>query len=154
MEHRRWRANKIYEGWREGSERIEEAKINPLNRPWEEIAEQERQEQINSITRLPQLLQSHLGWRIQREFYIGVTGHLPHRMDSMDPSVQQAIHRTLDELAARHKDKRLVLVSPLAEGADRLVARIALDSYNMALHVPLPRPFELYQTDFRTRASL
>ncbi len=30
MEHERWRATKIYNGWRAGPEHIENAKINPL----------------------------------------------------------------------------------------------------------------------------
>ena len=30
MEHERWRATKIYNGWRAGPEHIENAKINPF----------------------------------------------------------------------------------------------------------------------------
>ncbi len=45
-------------------------------------------------------------------------------------------------------------MSPLAEGADRIVAQVAMDKYGMALHVPLPLPFELYKTDFETKESL
>lgn len=154
MEHERWHANKIYEGWKGGSERIEGAKINPFNVPWESIEDSERRDQIDSISRLPHLLQSRLGWRIEREFYIGVTGHRPHRVDLTDAALLSAIDRTLNELAASHSDRRLIIVSPLAEGADRVLARMALDHFGMALHVPLPLPFELYETDFDSRESL
>lgn len=154
MEHDRWRANKIYEGWRQGTERIEGAKVNPFNVPWDSIDATERQEQVEAIMRLPEMLQRRLGWRIQREYYIGVTGHRPHRLNVDDQDLRKALHEALDDIVRKHPDKHLILVSPLAEGADRLVARMALEHYNMNLHVPLPLPYELYQTDFATRASL
>lgn len=34
-----------------------------------------------------------------------------------------------------------------------MVARIAVEKFGMALHVPLPLPFDLYQTDFESRES-
>lgn len=154
MEHARWQASKIYEGWREGSERIEGAKITPFAVPWGDMEESEREGEIGSIMRLPEILHSRLGWRIEREFYVGVTGHRPHRADLTDSTLLDSIDSTLGEIAREHQEKRLILVSPLAEGADRVVARIALEQYGMALHVPLPLPFELYQTDFQTKASL
>jgi hypothetical protein len=154
MEHDRWRTNKIYEGWKEGSQRIEGARINPFNVPWNSIDETEREEQIEATRRLPELLQSRLGWRIEREFYIGITGHRPHRLDISDDALISRIDTELGKLAKDHADKRLILVSPLAEGADRIVAHLALDKHGMALHVPLPLPFELYQTDFATDESL
>jgi hypothetical protein len=39
-------------------------------------------------------------------------------------------------------------MSPLAEGADRVVARLAMDVLGAELHVPLPLPYELYSEDF------
>jgi hypothetical protein len=47
---------------------------------------------------------------------------------------------------------RLVVVSALAEGADRLVAEVALD-LGYHLHAPLPFPAEEYAYDFETEAS-
>jgi hypothetical protein len=46
----------------------------------------------------------------------------------------------------------LALLSPLAEGADRLVARVALQE-GVRLIVPLPMPQSVYEQDFETEAS-
>ena len=154
MEHDRWRANKIFAGWRQGAQRMEGARVNPFAVPWDEMDVAEREGNIAAIERVPEILRSQLGWRIQRELYVGVTGHRPHRLDMTDKRLKESIERELAELVARYADRRHVLVSPLAEGADRLVARIAMEQFGMALHVPLPLPFELYQTDFASPESL
>jgi len=46
----------------------------------------------------------------------------------------------------------LILVSSLAEGADRMVARMAMDKFNMALHVPLPLPYDSIRPIFKRRS--
>ncbi len=48
----------------------------------------------------------------------------------------------------------IILLSPLAEGADRLVARVALRLKKIQLIVPLPMRKELYEKDFTKRDSL
>jgi hypothetical protein len=56
-------------------------------------------------------------------------------------------------LQNRFSSTPLVAVSALAEGADRLAARVALDA-GMRLIVPLPMPRALYEADFTTSSSL
>jgi len=48
---------------------------------------------------------------------------------------------------------RLQVISPLAEGADRLVARLALE-HGAQLIVPLPLPRDVYAQDFSDSASV
>ncbi|XOV89639.1 MAG: NAD-binding protein [Pseudomonadota bacterium] len=154
MEHNRWRSNKIYEGWRQGDQRIEGAKINPYAVAWDALDPVEKAQQIEAIHRLPGLLQDQLGWRIRRELYVGVTGHRPNRADLGNGGTVADIEKVLADIARDYPDRHIVVVSALAEGADRVVARIAMDKYRMGLHVALPLPFELYQTDFESRESL
>ncbi len=154
IEHARWRANKVYEGWREGSERIEGAKINPMSVRWEQLDPGEREQQVEAIKRLPRMLESRLGWCIERDFFIGVTGHRPNRVDLSDKALQDKIDRALREIKEANPGRRFVVVSPLAEGTDRVVARMAMERHGMALQAPLPLPFELYQTDFEDTASI
>lgn len=154
MEHERWLANKIFEGWRRGLERIEGARVNPFSVPWEELDQDERAAQIAAIKRLPELLRDRLDWSIKRELYVGVTGHLPHRFNATNEALMQSIERTLSTLVEQHPDHFLILVSPLAQGADSVIARLALERYGMTLHVPLPLPFELYKTDYGSAESL
>ena len=56
---------------------------------------------------------------------IGVTGHRDLREKDV-PTLTDRVKAVFDELAAQHPDTPLILLSPLAEGADRLVARAAL----------------------------
>ncbi|HJQ69272.1 MAG TPA: hypothetical protein VKA70_09880, partial [Blastocatellia bacterium] len=84
---------------------------------------------------------------------IGVTGHI----DLLDSQSQREAleHRVTSifaDLKTTYRHTPLVLLSPLAEGADRLVARIALEK-KLRLVVPLPMPQELYEADFKTEES-
>ncbi len=153
MEHERWRSNKLFEGWQGGLDRIEGAKVNPYITDWREISADERQSQIETIKRYPEILAKHLGWGIKREFVVGITGHRLNKLETDNPALIRKVAEVLSELVAKYADRRIVLMSPLAEGADRLVARLAMDEFNIPLRVPLPLPYELYQTDFATEAS-
>ncbi len=82
---------------------------------------------------------------------IGVTGHrdlVPEQVAGIGDKVREL----LDDLAARFPDRRLQVMSPLAEGADRLVAIIA-EELGIDLVVPLPMPEELYVQDFESSQS-
>ncbi|MFL5380887.1 MAG: hypothetical protein ACJ8GN_00040 [Longimicrobiaceae bacterium] len=95
---------------------------------------------------------------------IGVTGHrrpnqLPRDTSQLEGAVTRVLDyvRSLAEEVARpgggyEGEPRLVLVSPLAEGADRLVARIATDR-KYELEVPLPFAEDEYLKDFRSARS-
>ncbi len=79
---------------------------------------------------------------------IGVTGHRDLR-ESDRPAIEALVRRVFSDVRAQHPHTPLVLLSPLAEGADRLVARIALE-YQAILIVPMPLPQDLYEQDFTT----
>ena len=59
----------------------------------------------------------------------------------------------LTELRDRYPDRGVALMSALAEGADRLVADVALE-LGVGLTVLLPMPRELYVADFERPDSL
>jgi hypothetical protein len=75
-----------------------------------------------------------------------VTGHQDVRPADR-AALEERVREALRELADRHPSTRLVLLSPLAEGADRLAARAALD-LGIDLVVPLPMPAEAYERTF------
>lgn len=154
MEHNRWCTEKIASGWRHGPERIESAKLNPIIGRWEDLDFVEQKPQIDEIKLLPGLLARKLGQGIVRDFRIGVTGHRLHKLNLSDADLVCAIDDALADIVKKHSGARLIIVSPLAEGADRLVAQRAMKKFGMVLHVPLPLPFELYQTDFSSRESV
>ena len=153
MEHNRWMSNKLLDQWRAGPERIEGARINPLAIEWQDLSQEQRQSEITGIKNLPALLRAE-GLHTQRELVIGVTGHRLHKLDVSSPYLIASIKSALLDIKTSHENHKLIILSPLAEGADRMVARLAMDEFGMSLRVPLPLPYELYQTDFKSSESL
>lgn len=86
-----------------------------------------------------------------RPLVIGITGHrdlVPREI----PDIEVRVRELLGDLAKRFPDRPLRVMSPLAEGADRIVALVAEDM-GIELSVPLPLPENLYSQDFETSAS-
>jgi hypothetical protein len=83
---------------------------------------------------------------------VGVTGHRDLAADEIPNIVQQvrALFVTLEE---RYPHTPIVVLSSLAEGADRLVARTALDC-GAELYVILPMQVASYEEDFASAQSL
>jgi hypothetical protein len=77
---------------------------------------------------------------------IGVTGHRDLRADDV-PRLEKLVHEIIQEFRDDSPHTPLTLLSALAEGADRLVARAALE-LGARLVVPLPMRREIYETDF------
>ncbi|MGI9066388.1 MAG: hypothetical protein ACR2HX_08295 [Pyrinomonadaceae bacterium] len=82
---------------------------------------------------------------------IGVTGHRDLRPADM-PRLKDQVRAILSGLRDNHRATPLLLLSPLAEGADRLVANVALEQ-GARLVVPLPLAREEYEKDFETQES-
>ncbi|MGC9318405.1 MAG: hypothetical protein ACP5KN_10295 [Armatimonadota bacterium] len=80
---------------------------------------------------------------------VGVTGH---RFLAEVERLRASVERALDEVETAFPDRKLMVISPLAEGADRLVAEAALKR-GAELMVPLPLPKDDYMTDFETEQS-
>ncbi len=86
---------------------------------------------------------------------VGVTGH---RTVTDDPALVAQVDRALERTRTLAPPTvatpiRLGVVSPLAEGADRLVVRRALQDADVTLEAPLPLPREEYVGDFETAGS-
>ncbi|MDP6454930.1 MAG: hypothetical protein QF898_16625 [SAR202 cluster bacterium] len=98
---------------------------------------------------------SNQNTKIPYRLRVGVTGHrrLPDD-DDLSAQVFRAIDRAR-ELVASSNDLpvRLRVISPIAEGADRLVAHAGLVDDTSELEVPLPMTREQYAEDFETDES-
>jgi hypothetical protein len=65
--------------------------------------------------------------RGSKVFCVGVTGHRPNRMPATQwDRIKQDLAGVMAEIEASHPGRRLILLSGLAEGADRLSAFVAL----------------------------
>jgi hypothetical protein len=82
---------------------------------------------------------------------IGITGHRDLRTEDED-ILRKSVRKIFQLLQKRYPHSPLQLLSPLADGADRLVAEVAL-AENVQLIVPLPIPQDLYEIDFQTPTS-
>jgi hypothetical protein len=67
---------------------------------------------------------------------VGVTGHRDLRPEDR-PGLEEAVRSVFTILEREYPSSPLLLLSALAEGADRLAARVALDR-GIPLFVPLP----------------
>ena len=79
------------------------------------------------------------------ELHIGVTGH---RILAERERVVAGIETALGRIGARFPGRALVVVSTLAEGADRLVAEAVLRRPGSRLVAVLPMPRSEYLSDF------
>src|ERR1700678_4825386 len=92
--------------------------------------------------------------RVPAPLVIGVTGHRDLRPGDLDDLTKRVQH-IFRNLRETYPSTPFILLSALAEGADRLVARVALEPHNRTrLVVPLPMPQPLYETDFVSPKSL
>ncbi|MDH3719145.1 MAG: hypothetical protein OES79_13590, partial [Planctomycetota bacterium] len=82
---------------------------------------------------------------------IAVTGHRD-LVAAEVPRIRERVRDLLESLSRRFPDRRLNVMSPLAEGADQLVAEVALE-LGIDLTVPLPMSKDLYLQDFDTPDS-
>ena len=101
--------------------------------------------------------------RPRRSFSVGITGHRPPLLDDEAEAMARPwLTEVLQDLAEAAAEVALSypalfsahpaiprFVSPLAEGADQLGARVALE-VGYRLHAILPLPPEDYRTDFDT----
>ena len=82
---------------------------------------------------------------------VAVTGHRDLASGEIE-SIRARVREFLESMRSAYPGRIVVVMSALAEGADRLVAEEALD-LRMPLIVPLPMPRELYVRDFATPES-
>ena len=83
---------------------------------------------------------------------IGVTGHRQIATECTE-AIEAAVISLLDRVRKSAPDTPLLLLTALAEGADRLVARLACERAGADLVVVLPRAADSYRDDFATAES-
>ncbi len=77
---------------------------------------------------------------------LGITGHRDPRPEDWD-ILSSSVRKIFHFLQQHYSHTPLQLLSPLADGADRLVAQVALEE-KIQLIVPLPMPQDLFEKDF------
>ncbi len=80
---------------------------------------------------------------------LGISGHRDLREQDKE-ILRKSVRQIFQFIRQHYPNHPLELLSPLAEGADTLVAQVALEE-NLRLIAPLPLPQHLYEMDFGTR---
>lgn len=86
--------------------------------------------------------------QLQTPLLIGISGHCD-LLSRDTANLEGAVNQVMSDLQRRHT---LTLLSSLAEGADRLVAKVALE-LGIDIIVPLPMTTEDFTRDFQFAAS-
>ena len=154
MEHNRYVSQKLFDGWRHGEERLEDAKINPYLVPWSELPLEQLENEVREALAQPAHLAGTSSKFMQRNYIIGVTGHRPNKMKQGNGRLRENVIQALEGLRADNPHHHFIVLSPLAEGADRMVAELAMEVLNASLQVPLPLPYDLYVSDFESAESV
>ena len=81
---------------------------------------------------------------------IGITGH---RVLARTERIEAAIRQVLARIAIDYPDKDFEVISALAQGADCLFAKIAMDQLHARLVVRLPLPEAEYKETFTNLAA-
>jgi hypothetical protein len=89
---------------------------------------------------------------IQPSFVFGVSGHRDLVRTDL-PQLQEQLRTVFDRFRSAYPNASFELLSPLAEGADRVAAEVAL-SCGLKLTVPMPMAQAEYERDFATAESL
>jgi len=92
------------------------------------------------------------GTRGKPTFIFGVSGHRD-TLEEDSPELARQIQTVFDRFRLAHPNAVFELLSPLAEGADRIAAEVALQT-GIQLVVPLPMVQADYEQDFTTSESL
>jgi hypothetical protein len=79
-------------------------------------------------------------------YTIGITGHRHLPPESL-PSIQQELNSFYEKIKHQHPSAEITVLSSLAEGADMLCAKTALE-LGFRLVVPLPMDAQEYRKDF------
>jgi hypothetical protein len=162
LEHDMWVEERESTGWVYGPEKDDDRKISPYMIPWEYLSDGVKKLDTDTCTSMFGLL-SGIGLHVYRRkssdtgedpvflrsrsipIIISVTGHINTTEDT-------DIEGGLDKLVGMLREKfpntpEIILMSALAEGADRRAARAALE-LKLTLAPVLPMPVEVYKQTF------
>lgn len=89
---------------------------------------------------------------VEAPFVFGVSGHRDLVRADL-PELRKQLQTVFERFRARYPDASFELLTPLAEGADRVAAEVAL-TCGIRLGVPMPMAQPEYERDFTTAESL
>ena len=83
---------------------------------------------------------------LKQRYYVGISGHRDLKQTEIE-NYKKQLEQRLQEIMREQPNKEVVIVSPLADGADRLIVYAAKE-LGLRYEVLLPMPQALYEMDF------
>jgi hypothetical protein len=90
-------------------------------------------------------------WGGRIPIVVGACGH--RNIDPSNPRLIAVIEEQCAALKMRYRHSPFLILSALAEGADRLIAKVAMAKLEADLIAVLPMPADEYENDFQTEES-
>jgi len=87
---------------------------------------------------------------LKQKYKIGISGHRDLK-SSQIPKYEKEIRDILTKKIEEYPNREIYILTPLAEGADQLVAIVAKE-LGLRYEVVLPMPLELYKKDFTPKS--
>lgn len=149
MEHDRWNAHHYLEGWKYSIERNKDKKEHNCLLPLEKFDNDNIKittiYDMYSYLYLPNYL-TETGYKIcsYKTKIIGVTGHRNKGLKNKT-EIKNIVKAEIKKL---NRDRISHVISPLADGSDRIVAKYVLQELDANLIVPIPFKLEEYKKDF------
>lgn len=118
LEHRRWTADRVVDGWSFAAIRDDDRKYHPLleRGDYASLPEMERQKDRDQIRTMLSSVVVSDGKGAMPETRVALAGHRDLAPDEEKRAVSALVDRLVPRLASRHRV--ITLVSPLAPGAD------------------------------------
>ena len=133
LEHARWMAERVVDGWRYGPVRDDARRIHDLLVPWEQLAENARERDRIAVRAIPTLLE-RVGRTIARDLVVGVVGRSSARLSAR--SWRNLLQPQIQTIVRRFPDRRLVATTALTDPAARAAAQVILEQPQAGLVVP------------------
>jgi len=165
LEHDLWVEERESTGWIYDRIKDTDKRKSPYMVPWEYLSKEIQGYDEDTCRSIPLLLES-VGLRIYRKgnhskaegyryledrrlpIIISTSGHQDITPESRG-AVEEGVKALVEELRRRYSNTRkIVLMSALAEGADRMIARAAIEE-DVLLAPVLPMPEEEYKKTFQ-----
>ena len=164
LEHQYWIEEREESGWVYGPKKNKKKKISPYMVPWDDLSEDVRNLDRNSTDFIIPALKKFNIFVIKSttserkeeplKYYkektvpliLSVTGHTDVPNDSKG-QIEKCLDELLEKINRRYANTDKILLSGLAEGADRTVAEWALAN-NIKVAPILPMPIEKYMGTF------
>ncbi len=152
LEHLRYLAERMADGWRLAPRRLDAVCVHPDLRDWAELDLAEQRLDHAQVHALGDIAHA-AGQRFADALIIGMIGHRPNRIGADADRVRAAIEAQLRALLTDNSARAPLLLTALAPGADTLGAEAA-QGLGIPFMAVFPLPYELYREDFTQAGQL